>query len=56
MALEYIRCFAAGDIEGLGAVLAEGVQFTGPYLSVDSKQLTSMHSAGTYPSPVRWRS
>ncbi len=36
-ALEYIRCFAAGDVEGLGSVVAEGLRFTGPYLSVDSK-------------------
>ena len=36
-ALKFIRCFAAGDLDGLGSVLAERVQFTGPYLSVDSK-------------------
>lgn len=36
-ALEYVRCFAAGDVEGLGLVVAESLRFTGPYLRVDSK-------------------
>lgn len=36
-ALEYIRSFAEGEIEKLGSLLAEGLQFTGPYLEVASR-------------------
>lgn len=36
-ALKYVRCFAAGDLEGLGSVLADPLRFTGPYLRVESK-------------------
>ena len=36
-ALEYVRRFASGDIDGLGSLLAEELGFFGPYLSVDSR-------------------
>lgn len=36
-ALKYVRCFAAGDLVGLGSLLADQLRFTGPYLRVDSK-------------------
>jgi hypothetical protein len=51
LALEYIQCFAAGDVEGLGAVLAEGLQFRGPYLSVDSKAAYLDALRGDPPEP-----
>ena len=37
-ALEYVRAFAAGDIERLGSTLAAELRFTGPHLSVDSRE------------------
>jgi hypothetical protein len=36
-ALEFVRCFAAGDIAGLEALLAEDLRLTGPYLQVESR-------------------
>ena len=36
IALEYIRCFCAGDIEGLEPIMANNLKFSGTFVSFDS--------------------
>ena len=36
VALEFLRCFCSGDIEGLVPLLAEDLQFRGPFFQFDS--------------------
>jgi hypothetical protein len=36
-ALEFLRRFAFGDIDGLEPLLAEDLQLAGPYLRVESR-------------------
>lgn len=31
VAMEFLRCFCAGDLDGLAALLAEDLQFKGPF-------------------------
>ena len=37
VALEFIQTFAAGDVASLERLLADDLQFTGPYLTATSK-------------------
>ncbi len=36
VALEYLRCFCAGDIDGLASSIADGLRFTGPFHTYNS--------------------
>ena len=36
-ALEFVRRFAAGDVDGLEPLLSEDLQLEGPYLQVESR-------------------
>lgn len=37
LAFEYLKCFCAGDVEGVAATLAPGLCFRGPLLECASK-------------------
>jgi len=39
IALEYLRCFCSGDIDGLEPLLAAGLKFTGPRHAFNSTAL-----------------
>jgi ketosteroid isomerase-like protein len=45
-ALEFVRRFAAGDVDGLEPLLAEDLQLAGPYLQINSRAdyLTALRS------------
>lgn len=45
VALEYVRCFAEGDVTGLSRVLADELRFSGPLLEASS--------AGSYLKTLR---
>ena len=53
-ALEFVRRFAAGDVDGLEPLLAEDLQLFGPYLQVDSRAayLSALRSAPPEPCSV----
>ena len=36
-AMEFLRCFGAGDVNGLEPLLAEDLQFNGPFYSFTSR-------------------
>jgi ketosteroid isomerase-like protein len=50
-ALEFLRRFAAGDINGLEPLLAEDLRLSGPYLQVESRAayLRALRSAPPEP-------
>ncbi|MCZ6672372.1 MAG: nuclear transport factor 2 family protein [Verrucomicrobia bacterium] len=37
LAAEFLRCFCAGDIDGLASLMTDDFQFTGPLFSFESK-------------------
>ena len=38
LAIEFVRCFCAGDVSGLASILAEDLQFRGPFHHFGSNQ------------------
>ncbi|KPJ92184.1 MAG: hypothetical protein AMS18_07900 [Gemmatimonas sp. SG8_17] len=54
-ALEFVRRFAAGDIDGLEPLLTEDFQLAGPYLQVESRAayLDALRKEPPEPSHVR---
>ena len=37
VAIEFLRCFCVGDVDGLAALLAEDLQFKGPFYQFSSR-------------------
>lgn len=54
-ALEFIRRFCTGDVNGIYDLLAEDFQFTGPLLQCGSRKayLESLRTAPPEPTPFR---
>ena len=55
VALEFLRCFCAGDIGALTALLTEDLRFSGPLYRFDSRKAYLDCLAADPPRPCRYR-
>lgn len=54
-ALAYLRAFCAGDLEALSGLLAETLQFDGPFLSCRSRAAYLAELRASPPEPARFQ-